>query len=33
MPPDLIGDNLYQWIVEMHSFDPALPLAKDLKAK
>lgn len=33
MPPELIGDNLYQWIVEMHSFDPALPIAKDLKAK
>ena len=33
MPPDLIGDNLYQWIVEMHSFDPALPIAKDMKAK
>jgi ubiquitin-conjugating enzyme E2 Q len=24
---------LYQWIVEMHSFDPALPIAKDMKAK
>ncbi|KAB8304685.1 hypothetical protein EYC80_004050 [Monilinia laxa] len=23
--------NLYQWIVELHSFDPTLPLAKDLK--
>jgi len=33
MPPDLIGDNLYQWIVEMHSLDPALPIAKDLKSK
>ncbi|KAF8151436.1 hypothetical protein B0H34DRAFT_727589 [Crassisporium funariophilum] len=33
MPPDLIADNLYQWIVEMHSLDPALPIAKDLKAK
>ncbi|KAF8881664.1 hypothetical protein CPB84DRAFT_1817227 [Gymnopilus junonius] len=33
MPPELIGDNLYQWIVEMHSFDPALPIAKDLKQK
>lgn len=31
MPPDLIGDNLYQWIVEMHSFDPDIPIAKDLK--
>lgn len=33
MPPELIGDNLYQWIVELHSFDPALPIAKDMKAK
>lgn len=33
MPPDLIGDNLYQWFVEMHSLDPALPIAKDMKAK
>ncbi|KAJ2925630.1 hypothetical protein H1R20_g11464, partial [Candolleomyces eurysporus] len=33
MPPDLIGDNLYQWIVEMHSFDPVIPIAKDLKEK
>lgn len=33
MPPDLIGDNLYQWIVELHSFDPDIPIAKDLKAK
>ncbi|KAF9007058.1 hypothetical protein BDQ17DRAFT_1351337 [Cyathus striatus] len=33
MPPDLIGDNLFQWIVEMHSFDPDIPIAKDLKAK
>ncbi|KAJ5780960.1 Ubiquitin-conjugating enzyme E2 [Penicillium paradoxum] len=24
--------TVYQWIVELHSFDPALPLAKDLKA-
>ncbi|KAL0572423.1 hypothetical protein V5O48_009541 [Marasmius crinis-equi] len=31
MPPDLIGDNLFQWIVEMHSFDETLPIAKDLK--
>ncbi|KAK1832207.1 hypothetical protein QBC39DRAFT_76845 [Podospora conica] len=23
--------NLFQWIVELHSFDPALPLAKDMK--
>ncbi|KAJ5555559.1 Ubiquitin-conjugating enzyme E2 [Penicillium sp. DV-2018c] len=24
--------SVYQWIVEMHSFDPDLPLAKDLEA-
>lgn len=30
--PNLI-DNVYQWIVELHSFDAHLPLAKDLKAK
>ncbi|EAW10816.1 putative ubiquitin conjugating enzyme [Aspergillus clavatus NRRL 1] len=29
--PDLIN-TVYQWVVELHSFDPALPLAKDLKA-
>lgn len=23
--------NVYQWIVELHSFDPSLPLAKDMK--
>ncbi|KAK4458827.1 hypothetical protein QBC42DRAFT_313354 [Cladorrhinum samala] len=23
--------NLFQWIVELHSFDPALPLANDMK--
>ena len=33
MPPDLIGDNLYQWFVEMHSLDPTLPIAKDMKTK
>ncbi|KAG6842220.1 hypothetical protein C0991_000190 [Blastosporella zonata] len=33
MPPDLIGDNLFQWIVEMHSFDEDLPIARDLKAR
>ncbi|KAF2261935.1 hypothetical protein CC78DRAFT_520848 [Lojkania enalia] len=26
-------DNMYQWIVELHSFDPTLPLSKDMKAK
>jgi ubiquitin-conjugating enzyme E2 Q len=29
--PNLIT-TVYQWIVELHSFDPDLPLAKDLKA-
>lgn len=33
MPPELIGDNLFQWIVEMHSFDENLPIAKDMRAK
>lgn len=28
--PNLIS-TVYQWIVELHSFDPTLPLAKDLK--
>ncbi|PYH30547.1 putative ubiquitin conjugating enzyme [Aspergillus neoniger CBS 115656] len=28
--PTLIN-NVYQWIVEFHSFDPSLPLAQDLK--
>ena len=28
--PELMT-NLYQWIVELHSFDSALPLAKDMK--
>jgi ubiquitin-conjugating enzyme E2 Q len=27
------AENMYQWIVELHSFDPQLPLAKDMKAK
>ncbi|RPD55194.1 hypothetical protein L227DRAFT_579837 [Lentinus tigrinus ALCF2SS1-6] len=31
MPEDLIGDNLYQWIVELHSFDQNLPIAKDME--
>ena len=25
--------NMYQWIVELHSFDPGLPLAKDMAAE
>jgi ubiquitin-conjugating enzyme E2 Q len=24
-------ENMYQWIVELHSFDPTLPLAQDMK--
>ena len=28
---DLIS-NVYQWIVELHSFDATLPLARDMKA-
>ncbi|KAJ6535050.1 hypothetical protein B0H19DRAFT_963825, partial [Mycena capillaripes] len=31
MPHEFMGDNLFQWIVEMHSFDETLPIAKDLK--
>ncbi|KAF2675350.1 hypothetical protein BT63DRAFT_365871 [Microthyrium microscopicum] len=26
-------ENMFQWIVELHTFDPVLPLAKDMKAK
>lgn len=33
MPPDFIEDNLYQWIVEIHSFDKDLAIAKDLVQK
>ncbi|TFK51185.1 hypothetical protein OE88DRAFT_1658981 [Heliocybe sulcata] len=33
MPPELIGDNLFQWIVELHSFDKDLPIARDMAAK
>lgn len=33
MPPDFIGDNLFQWIVELHSFDPELPVAQDMAAR
>ncbi|KAE8367904.1 hypothetical protein BDV27DRAFT_168896 [Aspergillus caelatus] len=29
--PSLVN-NVYQWIVQLHSFEPSLPLAKDLKA-
>lgn len=33
LPMDFVGDNLFQWIVELHSFDPALPIAQDLAAR
>lgn len=33
MPTDFIGDNLFQWIVELHSFEKDLPIAKDLKSR
>lgn len=33
MPPEFIGDNLFQWIVEVHSFEKELPIAIDLKSK
>jgi ubiquitin-conjugating enzyme E2 Q len=33
MPTAFNEENLFQWIVEMHSFDPDLPIAKDLAAK
>lgn len=33
MPKEFIGDNLFQWIVELHSFDPELPLAIDMVEK
>ncbi|KAJ7194306.1 hypothetical protein GGX14DRAFT_476496 [Mycena pura] len=31
MPEEFMTDNFFQWIVEMHSFDEELPIAKDLK--
>ncbi|KAI5891455.1 uncharacterized protein SCHCODRAFT_02629145 [Schizophyllum commune H4-8] len=31
MPPDCISDNIFQWIVELHSFDPEIPIAQDMK--
>ncbi|KAJ7059776.1 hypothetical protein C8F01DRAFT_989503 [Mycena amicta] len=31
MPEEFMGDNLFQWIVEMHSFDETIPIAQDLK--
>lgn len=33
MPPEFNGENLFQWVIEMHSFDPSLPLAKDMVTK
>ena len=33
MPQEFIGDNLYQWIVELHSFDKDIPIAKDMLAR
>ena len=33
MPPEFIGDNLFQWIAELHSFDPEIPIAQDMKAR
>ncbi|GJE90635.1 hypothetical protein PsYK624_067790 [Phanerochaete sordida] len=33
MPEDFIGDNLFQWVVEVHSFEPELPVAQDMAAK
>ena len=33
MPEDLMGDNLYQWIVELHTFDKDIPVAKDMEAQ
>ena len=30
--PDLVT-NMYQWIIELHSFDSSLPIYKDLKSK
>jgi ubiquitin-conjugating enzyme E2 Q len=32
MPQESMIDSLFQWIVEMHSFDETLPIAKDLKS-
>lgn len=30
LDPELVS-NVYQWIVELHSFEPTLPLAQDMK--
>ncbi|THU91820.1 hypothetical protein K435DRAFT_829796 [Dendrothele bispora CBS 962.96] len=31
MPEEFIGDNLFQWIIELHSFDESIPIAVDMK--
>jgi ubiquitin-conjugating enzyme E2 Q len=33
MPPEYNGENLYQWVIEMHSFDSNIPLATDMVSK
>ena len=33
MNEELISDNIFQWVVEIHSFEEDLPIAKDMKAK
>lgn len=33
LPPQHNEDNLYQWLVELHSFDAELPITKDMKSK
>lgn len=33
IPSEFNTDNIYQWVVEMHSFDPELPVAKDMKER
>ncbi|KAI6022680.1 hypothetical protein EDC04DRAFT_2575002, partial [Pisolithus marmoratus] len=33
MPSEFNTDNLYQWLIEMHSFDPELPVTKDMKER
>lgn len=31
IPPESIGDNLFQWIIELHSFPKDLPIALDME--
>lgn len=31
IPPESIKDNIFQWVVELHSFDRDLPLAQEMK--